>query len=332
MTNTEEICQYIGIDVSKNNLDIYLPESKCFEQVENSEQGLCHLVSKLPRVKSVGIVMEATGGLEKEAHSYLHKKGFAVSIVNPRSVRRIAQGLGILAKTDKLDAQALSRYGEIVKPVSAGPRTEKARILWELVNRRRQLVIMKTQEKNRLCRASAEMKVEVESLLAFLSEQINSLEVRIKEQIGETKELRRRQDILMSFPGVGEKIVVQLLTGLPELGTVNDRKIAALAGVAPLACDSGKMKGKRKIWGGRTHVRNTLFMVALVAARHNPVIKAYYEKLCAKGKTKKVALIACMRKALVIMNHMLANDQEWILPVNKDEKDGKINKTTALLH
>ena len=310
MTNNFGTCQHIGIDVSKTHLDLHISENKFSKRFSNDAKGLEELVSHMPST-SATVVMEATGGLEKQAHIALHKKGIPVSIVNPRSVRRLAQGMGILAKTDKLDAEVLARYGDIVQPAITEPRSTQKQKLFELVNRRRQLVHMTIQEKNRLLQSSKLLAKEIRSVLAFLQRKIAALETKIKRIINEDKRLSEIRDILVSVPGVGETAAVQLLTELPELGKVNDRKIAALVGVAPLNCDSGKMRGKRAIWGGRVNVRNMLFMVALVATRHNPKIKEYYHKLCQKGKPKKVALVACMRKLLIITNHMVADGTVW---------------------
>lgn len=310
MTNTTDNQQYIGIDVSKAFLDIYIPSTSTYSRYTNDEEGLSKLYKHLPKKRS-GIVIEATGGLEKQAHQWLHRRGHSVSIVNPRSVRRLAQGIGILAKTDKLDAKVLSRYGEIVNPVETAPRNEQEQRMWDLVARRRQLVEMSIQEKNRLSQATSAVSENIQSTLSFFKENIAQLEKEIASLIVLDERLYKIKKLLMSVPGVGETAATQLLTELPELGRVDDRKIAALVGVAPLNCDSGRMKGRRAIWGGRISIRNTLYMVALVAARHNPTIRQYYEKLCDKGKPKKVALVACMRKLLIIMNHMLANQQAW---------------------
>lgn len=311
--------KYIGIDVSKAMLDIYFPDSQKLTQLSNDEAGLSHL-SKLLGGSKVRVVMEATGGLEKGVHTHLSRQGHGVSIVNPRSVRRLAQGLGLLAKTDTLDAKLLSRYGEIVKPAETPPRSPQEQTLWDLVTRRRQLVEMIVQEKNRLTAASGELKEDVAVVLQFLQDQVKKIEFKLQELIAGHEEMSKNRDILMSVPGIGETTAIQLLTELPELGKVSDKKIAALVGVAPFSCDSGKMKGKRTIWGGRTSVRNSLYMIALVACRHNPSIKSYYQRLCEKGKPKKVSLVACMRKILIIANHMLANQTEWREPISEAEK------------
>lgn len=310
MTNITTNPQYVGIDVSKTNLDVFLPDTSTYARYTNDYEGLKKLNDLLPK-KLGGIVIEATGGLERQAHECLYQQGYSVCIVNPRSVRRLAQGLGILAKTDKLDARILSSYGEIVKPTETKPRTQEERLLWDLVTRRRQLVEMRTQEKNRLSQVSENMIEDVESMLVHLKDRIALIEEKIRKIIEADVQLSRNKEILMSVSGIGETAAMQIISELPELGKVNDRKIAALVGVAPLNYDSGKLKGRRTIWGGRSSVRNTLYMVALVASRHNPVIHEYYSKLCKKGKPKKVALVACMRKILIILNHMLAKQECW---------------------
>lgn len=316
MTNMNTNDQYMGIDVSKTYLDVYVPNDDSYVRYANSTEGLKKLKKILPK-QLCGIIMEATGGLEKRAHEWLHQRGYAVSVVNPRCVRRLAQGIGILAKTDKLDAKMLAHYGEIVKPIVTKPRTQQEKQLWDLVTRRRQLVEMSTQEKNRLSQASKNVEKNIETTLSFFKKSIAALEKKITKLVATDKQLSKNKEILMSVSGIGETAAIQILTELPELGKVNDKKIAALVGVAPFNCDSGKMKGRRAIWGGRISVRNTLYMVALVASRHNPVIREYYVKLCNKGKPKKVALVACMRKLLIILNHMLANQEMWRLEENK---------------
>lgn len=326
MSYLEPCDKYIGIDVSKAMLDIYFPKTQQITQLSNDEVGLSHL-DKLLVGQKAKVVIEATGGLEKSVHRYLSRQGHEVSIVNPRSVRRLAQGLGLLAKTDTLDAKLLSRYGEIVKPIETTLRSQQEQTLWDLVTRRRQLVEMMVQEKNRLLTVSTELKEEMEVVLKFLQDQVSKIELKLQELIASHEEMSKNRDLLMSVPGIGETTAIQLLTELPELGKVSDKKIAALVGVAPFNCDSGRMKGKRTIWGGRVSVRNSLYMVALVACRHNPAIKSYYQRLCEKGKPKKVSLVACMRKILIMINHMLANQTRWKDPTS--EAIEKVNEQTV---
>lgn len=310
ITNPHTQNHYVGIDVSKAQLDIYIPQMNCYKHVTNDKAGIRELKKLLPNTKPP-IVMEATGGLEYLCFNSLHESGFNVSVVNPRNVRRLAQGVGILAKTDKLDAIALSKYGNIVHPIPSQPRSKAMQLLWDLSARRRQLVDMRTQEKNRLSSANGILAKELKAMLKFIDKRITLLEEKLAEAIEQDETLNRNKQLLMSIPGIGETIAAQLLSELPELGSVSDAKIAALVGVAPLNCDSGTMKGRRMIWGGRMNVRNSLFMAGLVATVHNPVIRKYYQKLCAKGKPKKVALVACMRKLLIIANHMLSKQESW---------------------
>lgn len=301
---------YIGIDVSKHYLDVYIPQLQKSLRVPNNNEGLTKITEKLPSDDS-HIILEATGGLERAAHRWFTNHDIKVSVVNPRGVRRLAQGLSISAKTDKLDAKLLSHYGTIVNPVSTPARTQSSQLLWDRVSRRRQLTEMNIQEKNRLSRAPASMRESIERVIEFIDKEIQELETHIDAQIRQDEQLSRKRDLLKSVPGIGPVVATELLTDLPELGTVNDKKIAALVGIAPFNCDSGKMRGKRTIWGGRITVRNKLYMAALVGIRFNPRLKAYYERLIQAGKPKKVAIVACMRKLVVILNHMLANDQPW---------------------
>ncbi len=304
---------YIGIDVSKTMLDIYLPQTNTLTRLPNNDRGVNKLNALLANQKT-HVIIEATGGLKKNAHRHLNRQGHRVSIVNPRSVRRLAQGLGLLAKTDRLDAKLLSRYGAIVNPAETIPRTPEEQTLWELVSRRRQLVEMAVQEKNRRSSAADELQESITQVLNFLQDQLKGIDLKLQGLIASNEELCKKRDILLSIPGIGETTATQLLIELPELGEVSDKKIAALVGVAPFNCDSGQLKGRRTIWGGRVSVRNSLYMIALVACRHNPAIKSYYQRLCEKGKPKKVALVACMRKILIIANHMLKEQTKWKAP------------------
>ncbi len=304
---------YIGIDVSKTMLDIYLPQTNTLTRLPNTDKGVDKLNALLANQKT-HVIIEATGGLKKNAHRHLNRQGHRVSIVNPRSVRRLAQGLGLLAKTDRLDAKLLSRYGAIVNPAETIPRTPEEQTLWELVSRRRQLVDMAVQEKNRRSSAAGELQESITQVLNFLQDQLKGTDLKLQGLIASNEELCKKRDILLSIPGIGETTAIQLLIELPELGEVSDKKIAALVGVAPFNCDSGQLKGRRTIWGGRVSVRNSLYMIALVACRHNPAIKSYYQRLCEKGKPKKVALVACMRKILIIANHMLKEQTKWKAP------------------
>lgn len=303
---------YTGVDVSKAYLDVFISESAKHLRVKNDSLGLKQLDEELKGVSSRCLVIESTGGLEHKALRYLDKRGYFVSVVNPRCVRRLAQGMGLLAKTDKLDAQILSTYGSVVCPVETKPRTQQQQLLWDKVARRRQLIDMRTQEKNRLSSASGWAKKQHESLIRHFDKQITRIEKEVLELIESDEELSRKREILVSVPGVAEQTAFQLLTDLPELGQASDRKIAALVGVAPYCCDSGNLRGKRKIWGGRQSVRNALFIVAMGAAtKHNPKLKMYYKRLLDQGKPKRVALVACMRKLIVILNHMLKDDTLW---------------------
>jgi transposase len=269
------------------------------------------LIEQMKAIQPRLIVFEATGGYEAQAAHALSESGFAVAVVNPTRVRRFAEGLGILAKTDKIDARVISRFASVVKPAANTLQTPQEEQLAAFVERRRQLLVGLVAEKNRLSTCPACVRDEIQEHIAWIEEHIEHLEIEIQICISQNPEWQKRAEIIDSAPGVGPVTASTMVAELPELGQLNRQKIAALVGVAPFNRDSGPKKGKRRIFGGRTGIRRTLYMAALSASRHNPVISAFYTSLLKHGKEKMVALTACMRKLLVIINAMVKKGQTW---------------------
>jgi transposase len=314
MTNSQSVEYTVGIDVSKSTLDVYIAIEERWLSLPNTVEGIKKLVLELPKGLS-HVVVEATGGLEQSVLNELSAMGYSVSVVNPRTVRRYAQAIGILAKTDRIDAKILSSYGNVIKPRRTTPRSKHHQCLFDQVSRRRQLSLLLVQEKNHLSCANGAIKGDIKEMIEVIKTQIKMIEKKIVAIIAEDADMKRKFKLLMSVKGIGKWTAARLLIELPELGEISSKKVSALVGVAPYNCDSGKMRGKRKVWGGRSEVRKALFMSALVATKHNRVISAFYKRLCGKGKPKKLALIACMRKMLCIMNVMIKNNEEWCLQV-----------------
>lgn len=302
----------VGIDVAKHSLDVYLAsEDRCFT-IKNSTAGFKQLLSRLPTAGSCLVVVEATGGYQKRVIGALVSAGHRVAVVNPRQVRDFARGLGILAKTDRLDARVIALFGETTNPRPVEIASEKQAQLRELVTRRRQLIELRTAEQNRLeATATKIVRKNVRHLLELLDKQIRQLEDAIGQLVESEPQLAAKAAILETAPGVGPVTASNLLVDLPELGRLDRQQIAALVGVAPFNRDSGKFHGRRAIWGGRAAVRSVLYMAALTARRSNPIIRAFAQRLEAAGKPFKVVLTACMRKLLVILNSMLKNNLPW---------------------
>ena len=303
---------FAGIDVSKDRLDAHvLPSGEAFA-VARDGKGLEDLIARLRAAGATLVVLDATGGFEVTVAAALCAAGVPLAVVNPRQIRDFARATGRLANTDALDAQAIARFAEAVRPEPRPVPDRQARALAELVARRRQIVEMMTAERNRRKGlASRRMISSVDRVLAALQRELSDLEGEIGDAIRQTPAWRRAEDLLKSVPGVGDVTARTLIADLPELGTLGRRQIAALVGVAPFNRDSGRMRGKRTIWGGRANVRATLYMAALVASKHNPVLKAFYQRLIADGKLKKVALTAVMRKLLTILNAILRDQTPW---------------------
>jgi transposase len=303
--------QVVGIDVGKEKLDVGLVDEKRVRVWANDEVGRAELSEWVLKREASLVVVEASGGYEAALVSELVGRGQAVALVNPTRVRAFARAEGILAKTDKIDARVIARFGATMKPQARARREEAQVELNEQVTRRRQLVLMLTGEKNRLQTASPAMQAHLTNHIVWLQAEIEALEQQISQAIKANSEWAETAKRVESVPGIGFITAATLVADLPELGRLNRQKIAALVGVAPFNHDSGKQRGKRRIFGGRTSVRAVLYMATLSAIRHNPVIKEFYQRLLDKGKLKKVALTACMRKLLVTLNTMIKSGQDW---------------------
>ena len=303
---------YVGIDVAKDRLDVHvLPSGEAFAVARDGE-GLAALVERLAASRPALIVLEATGGFETVVAAALGAAHLPLAVVNPRQIRDFARALGRLAKTDALDAQAIALFAERIHPEPRPLPDAAAQALAELVMRRRQIVEMMTAERNRRHRlASKRMRKSVDRLLAALQKELSTLEADLDDAIRGTPAWREAEDLLTSVPGVGDKLARTLIADLPELGQLDRKQIAALVGVAPLNRDSGTFRGKRTTWGGRAKVRAALYMAALVAAHHNPILASFYRRLLAAGKAKKLALTAVMRKLLTILNAILRDKTPW---------------------
>lgn len=303
--------KYIGIDVSKARLDVALLGDEGVWSVENTPQGIADLVQQMQAIGPELSVVEATGGYHRQVAEALFLAGLSVAVVNPARVRQFARAYGLLAKTDKLDAQVLAVFGQRVQPKLYTGKSEAEKQLSALLVRRRQVEEMLKAEQNRLRTVSPSLRSSIERIIAILQEEKKRLDEQIRELLHEQKAWQEQTEILRSAPGVGMVTTATLLADLPELGKLDHKKIAALVGVAPLNYDSGKKRGYRKTKGGRTEVRSVLYMSTLVATRYNPVIQTHYQQLLKRGKEKKVALTACMRKFLTILNAMLRDQQPF---------------------
>lgn len=302
---------YVGIDVSKDRLDVAVVPSGDKRQFSNDAAGLGKLLGKLVKLAPTLVVMEPTGGFEIPLAGALAAEGLPVAVVNARQIRNYARAVGKLAKTDKLDAMIIAEFAHKVEPEVRPLRDEENQEIKAIVSRRCQLVEMLKAEKNRLAIAPKHIKPNIMAHIEWLRREMDDLDHNLRELIEASPIWREKDDLLRSIPGIGNVISATLLAELPELGTLNRREIASLAGVAPFNQDSGTIKGKRRIWGGRTSVRHALYMAALVGTRYNPVIKAFYTRLLQKGKAKKVALVACMRKLLTILNSVIRYRKAW---------------------
>lgn len=303
---------FIGIDVSKATLDVaILPSTETFS-VENNQSAFPALVEKLQALSPRCIVLEASGGYEMAVAASLAAASLPVAVVNPRNAREFAKATGRLAKTDRLDSLVLAHFAEAVKPQCRPIKSSEQRELDELLGRRRQLVEMHVAEQNRLGQATTSaVQKEIKAHLAWLEKRISSTDTQLKDQLKRSPVWRERDDLLKSVPGIGAVTSTTLLAALPELGLLCRKKIAALVGVAPINDESGKRRGKRRIMHGRAHLRSVLYMATLTAVRCNPVIKSFYKRLIEAGKPHKVAMTACMRKLLVIINTMVRNNSSW---------------------
>jgi transposase len=302
----------VGIDVSKDALDVHvLPDGQAF-QVGNDHNGLDDLVGRLKSVMPEVVALEATGGLEGLAAAALSSAGFAVMVLNPAQVHHYAQSLGRRAKTDKIDAAVIAAFVAATKPEIRPLPDAETQALQALITRRRQIVEMIVAEENRARTVIGKpTQKSIKRLLAALRRELESIDADIDGQIRNSPLWRAREKLLTSVPGVGPTVARTLIAGLPELGSLDRRQVAALVGLAPYTRQSGQWKGKSFIGGGRSDVRSALFMAALVAARHNPVLKAFRDKLVAAGKPKIVAIVATMRKLITILNAIIRDQKPW---------------------
>jgi transposase len=302
---------FIGIDISKRQLDVATRPRGESWACANDANGISDLIKRLRCLRPALVVLEATGGYEISLVTALAVAGLPFVVANPRQVRDFAKALGLLEKTDKLDARVLAHFADVVRPEPRPLASEASQRFNALVVRRQQLVGMHTQEENRRATAHAELRGCIEAHLRWLEEEGAEIEAQLRLMLKSDPAWREEDRLLQSAKGVGPVLSWSLVGGLPELGKLNRHEIAKLVGAAPLARDSGKFKGRRMIWGGRSAVRAVLYMGALSAARHNPPIRALYERLLASGKPKKVALIACMRKLLTVLNAMVRDKTPW---------------------
>jgi len=301
---------WVGIDISKAHVDVAVFGGTQWREASDAG-GLARLTNRLIELHTTLAVLEASGGYEAPVAAALAAAGVPLAIVNPRQVRRFAQALGVLAKTDRLDARVLAHFGALVQP-EPRPLADAAQVvLLELVQRRRQLVDMLVAEKQRRRTASGRVGQQIQEHVTWLEQRLDEIDRELRDVLRASPVWRDKDDLLQGVPGVGPALSATLLAELPELGTLNRRQIAALVGVAPLARDSGTLHGRRTCWAGRASVRSVLYMATLAATRFNPTIRAIYQRLRTARKPKMVALVACMRKLLVTLNAMLAHRTPW---------------------
>lgn len=301
----------IGIDVGKAQLDIVWHETGEHLVVENSPQGIRGLIKRLRKERLERMAVEASGRYERGIVLAAMEAGLPVVVVNPKAVRQYAGAIGLLAKTDKLDAGLIAQFAAVIKPEIRAFTTAKTLEIKDLLLRRRQLMEMRTMELNRQQQLGGNLGASCKRVIKLLEKEIAAVDSTLDELIEQVEEWRERKALLVSVPGVGDGLAHALLGDMPELGELNQKQIAALAGVAPFNRDSGSLRGKRRIQGGRAGVRTVLFMATLSAVQHNPVLRVFYQRLLAAGKLKKVALVACMRKLMCILNSMLREGRSW---------------------
>lgn len=301
----------VGIDIGKSTLDMCIYEVDIYAQHPNTPEGVRQLLKQLSRYKITRILVEATGGYERSLMEACAEKELPLIIVQPMQVRQFAKAQGIMAKTDKLDSRLIAQFGAVMKPEPKPLNNKKVRYIRDLLSRKRQLNDMRTQELNRQHKAPAVLAATHKRVIKIFDKEIESINKLLAKAVSEVTEWQRTYEILSSAPGIGDGVAFTLLGELPELGNLSARKIAALCGLAPFNRDSGAMKGRRRIQGGRAPIRTVLYMAMLSAIQCNPIIKHFYQKLVAQGKHKKVALTACMRKMIAILNAMVRDNCEW---------------------
>jgi len=303
--------RHIGVDVGKSTLDVYIYEIDRHWQVDNDDQAISQLVNQLNRYKLSRIIVEATGGYERAFVRACAAKGLPVVVAQPAQIRQFAFARGVLAKTDKIDAKIIALFGLLMQPPVRPIESEKVRFIRDLLARKRQLSEARTQELNRLHKAPKAIAASHRRSIKQIEKELEWVESKLDKTTKEVEEWQQIRTILASVPGIGDGVIYTLLGELPELGTLTDRQIAALCGLAPFNRDSGSMNGRRRIRGGRAPIRTMLYMAMLCAIQHNPVMRSFYRKLVATGKHKKVAITACMRKMMVILNAMVKNKTMW---------------------
>ena len=301
----------VGIDVGKDTLDVYVYELDLYWQESNTGEGVRRLVNRLKRFQLTRVLVEATGGYERPIVEAATELSMPIIIVQPIQVRQFARAQGVFAKTDKIDARLIARYGVLLQLEVKLLPGKKVRRVRDLLARKRQLNAMRTMELNRLHKTQRIIAASHRRLLKLIDKEIVEINEKLSREVSDIAEWQRTYDVISSAPGIGDGVAFTLLGELPELGQLTNRQIAALCGLAPFNRDSGKMRGKRRIRGGRAPIRTVLYMAMLSAIQHNPVIKQFYQHLVEQGKNKKVAITACMRKMMTILNTMVRNDQEW---------------------
>jgi transposase len=307
--------EFVGIDVGKDWLDFALVGSNKISRYGNHTKGIDKLIEQIDQLKPKLVAVEASGGYEAAFVNALMRTEHQVAVVNPTRVRALAKARGLLAKTDQIDARNIATYAEMIKPEPKQTREDLDIHIRALIIRREQLVDMRAAEGNRLGTCHESTKADIREHLDWLERQIAILDDEIKQLVKSSEKWTSQTGLLETIPGVGFITAVTMTANMPELGELNRQKIAALAGLAPYNRDSGKKRGKRRIFGGRQSVRRVLYMAALSAIRHNPKIKSFYDRLIEKGKPFKVAITACMRKMITIMNVMVRNKSAWRCPI-----------------
>jgi transposase len=301
----------VGIDVGKSQLDICIHETDIQWSTSNNTGDIKTLFSRLARYKLARIVVEATGGYERDLVAACAERGLPVVVVQPRKVREYARITGVMAKTDKLDAQVIAKFGAQIQPEVRALSGESVRLFKDLLARKRQLNEARTQELNRQHKATKTVARSHVAMIKLLDKEIAWVNDKLSKALTDIEEWQHTYDLISTVPGIGDGVAFTLLGELPELGTLTSREVAALCGLAPFNKDSGSMKGKRRIRGGRAPIRTVLYMAMLSAIQHNPVMRSFYLRLVAQGKHKKVAITACMRKMMTILNAMVRDQRPW---------------------
>jgi len=301
----------IGVDTGKTQLDIYIRPVDVFFTVSNNESGIKKAIAEIRKHKPTRIIIEATGRLEHAFIVACSKANLPFVVANPAHIKKFAGAIGRLAKTDKLDAQLIAHFGEAIKPALSALKPEKMQLMSDLLSRRRQLMTMQTMEKNRLQIMPKEITGIIKPMLTALKKQLEKIDSKLSKLISECDEYKVKNEIIQSMPGVGNIVAFNLLSDMPELGYLSNKQASALIGVAPMNRESGSYEGKRMIRGGRHNIRTVMYMAMMSAMQCNPVFKATYQRLVAAGKPKKIAIIACVRKMIVILNSMVRDGVMW---------------------